>query len=240
MGGSQTLADQQIFYKKSESEEPRRIIFARHGQTEWNKEIRFQGKTNIQLTDQGRQQAHALAARLSSWPLEVIYTSPLDRAKFTAQSIAEKHKLTPIVLPELQEIDFAGWEGQSIPILDKEQHEIYARWRADPFFNPPAGAETWEKIHTRLTRAIKIFLDGSYKRIAVISHGGIMRALYAVFLGLNPHKVWNMDVSNCAMSGVEMRYGRPCLVFANDDMHVRAGEAGQNLPVWGDTYGVKL
>ena len=220
--------------------ERRRVIFARHGQTEWNKEIRFQGKTNVRLTDEGKRQAHALASRLSSWPLEVVYTSPLDRAVYTAQAIAERHKLEPVLLPELQEIDFASWEGQSIPVLDKEQHEAFSLWRADPFFNPPKGAETWEKLHTRLTRALKIILDTPYRRIAVVYHGGIMRALYAIFVGLNPHKVWNMDVSNCAMSGVELRYGRPCLVFANDDMQIRAGEAGQKLPVWGDTYGVKL
>ena len=223
-----------------DSNEPRRIIFARHGQTEWNKELRFQGKTNVQLTETGRQQAHALAERLSSWPLEVVYTSPLDRAKFTAYAIAERHNITPIELNELQEIDFASWEGQSIPLLKKEQHEAYARWRADPFFNPPKGAESWEHLHIRLTRAVKIILDGSQKRIAVVSHGGIMRAIYAVFLGLNPHKVWNMEVSNCAMSGVVMSNGRPCLAFTNDDMHVRAGEAGQKLPVWSDTYGVRL
>jgi broad specificity phosphatase PhoE len=162
----------------------------------------------------------------------VIYTSPLDRAVYTAQAIADRHELTPIMLPELQEIDFAGWEGRSIPELEREQHERYSLWRADPFFNPPPGAESWEKLYVRLSRAVKIFLDGSYRHIAVISHGGIMRALYAVFLGLNPHKVWNMDVSNCAMSGVEMRYGRPCLVFANDNLHVRGGGAGQKLPVW--------
>ena len=61
-----------------------------------------------------------------------------------------------------------------------------------------------------------------------------MRALYAIFCGLNPHKVWNMDVSNCAMSGVEMRHGRPCLVFANDDLHVRVPDLAGKLPVWGD------
>lgn len=213
---------------------PRRLIFARHGQTEWNKELRFQGKTNVQLTETGKLQAHALASRLSSWPLEVIYSSPLDRALFTASAIAERHGLEPIVLRELEEINFAVWEGQSIESLKKNQHEIFALWRADPFFNPPIGAETWEKIYSRLSRAIKIILDGPQKRIVVVSHGGIMRALYAVFLGLNPHKVWNMDVSNCAMSGVELRHGRPCLVFANDDMHVRAGKYGETLPVWGD------
>lgn len=156
---------------------------------------------------------------------------------FTAQAIADRHGISPIALPELQEIDFASWEGCSIPELDSQHHEAFSLWRADPFFNPPPGAETWEHLHTRLTRAVKVILDGTYTRIAVISHGGIMRALYAVFLGLNPHKVWNMEVSNCAMSGVEMRRGRPCLVFANDDMHIRAGEIGQKLPVWGEDHG---
>ena len=219
-----------------DNEEPLRIIFARHGQTEWNKEYRFQGRTNIKLTDTGKQQAESLAARLSSWPVEIIYTSPLDRALFTAKAIAKYHNIEPVILHELQEINFAGWEGQSITALEKDHHDIFARWRSDPFFNPPAGAETWEKIYTRLSRAVKIFLDGNYKRICVVSHGGIMRALYAVFTGLNPHKVWNMDVSNCAISGVEMRHGRPCLVFANDDLHIRAGTLGEKLPVWGESY----
>lgn len=219
-----------------DNEEPRRVIFARHGQTEWNIEYRFQGRTNIKLTDTGKQQAKALAARLSSWPLEIIYTSPLDRALYTAREIAKYHDIEPVVLHDIQEIDFASWEGKSITALEREQHDLFSLWRSDPFFNPPKGAETWEKIYTRLSRAVKIFLDGNYKHIAVISHGGVMRALYAVFLGLNPHKVWNMDVSNCAMSGVEMRNGRPCLVFANDDLHIRAGELGRKLPVWGESY----
>ena len=218
----------------TENDQHRRIILARHGQTEWNMQYRFQGRTNTKLTEEGKRQAHALAARLSSWPPEIIYTSPLDRAYYTASAIAEYHNLTPVILPELEEINFAAWEGESIPQLQKEQSSTFSRWRSDPFFYPPDGAETWEKLYVRLSIAVKTFLQGSYKRIVVVSHGGVMRALYAVFLGLNPHKVWNMDVSNCAMSEVEMRHGRPCLVFANDDLHVRAGKLGENLPVWGE------
>ena len=216
--------------------EPRKIILARHGQTEWNKQARFQGRTNIQLTETGKSQAHSLAERLSSWPIDIIYTSPLDRARFTASAIGERHDLTPIDLPELEEINFGTWEGQSINALEHDQHEAFARWRADPFFNPPAGAETWEKLYARLSRAVKIFLEGSYNHIVVVSHGGIMRALYAVFVGLNPHKVWNMEVSNCAMSGIEIKFGRACLIFANDDLHIRAGKIGEKLPVWGESY----
>ena len=156
-------------------DEPRRIILARHGQTEWNLQYRFQGRTNVKLTETGKRQAHALAERLSSWPVEIVYTSPLDRAYYTAEAIAERHGLTPEILPELEEINFAGWEGESIPGLEKEQHAAFAAWRSDPFFYPPEGAETWEKLYARLSRAVKTFLGGDYKRIVVVSHGGIMR-----------------------------------------------------------------
>ena len=216
----------------TDPEPVRRIVLARHGQTEWNQERRFQGNTDTPLNDAGREQARALARRLSSWPVEIVYSSPLQRALYTASALAEPHGLRPVVLPELCEVDFADWEGRSIPALMKEREDAFARWRADPFFNPPPGAETWEGIRVRLSRAVELILEREQRRIVVVSHGGIVRALYAVLAGLDPHKVWNMDVSNCAISGVELRQGRPCLVFANDDLHVRAGEAGARLPVW--------
>ena len=96
----------------ADSAELTRVIFARHGQTEWNLQVRFQGKTDVQLTDTGKQQAHALAERLSSWPLEAVYTSPLSRALYTADAVAQRHNLTPIILPELQEINFASWRSE--------------------------------------------------------------------------------------------------------------------------------
>ena len=220
-------------------DEKRRIILARHGQTEWNLQYRFQGRTDIKLTETGKCQAQALALRLSSWPVEIVYTSPLERAYYTAEAVAKRHNLTPVILPELEEINFASWEGESISGLEKNQHSVFSAWRSDPFFYPPDGAETWEKLYARISRAVKIFLGGDYKRIVVISHGGIMRALYAVFVGLNPHKVWNIEVSNCSMSGIEMRRGRPTLIFTNDDLHIRAGEIGEKLPVWPGENNIK-
>lgn len=216
----------------SAQEPGRRIVLARHGQTDWNQERRFQGKTDTPLNDVGKGQAHALADRLASWPLEAIYTSPLERAMYTASAIAERHGLQPVPLPELHEIDFAEWEGLSIPRLGAERKEDFARWRGDPFFNPPPGAESWEEISARLSKALSFILGEPYRRIVIVSHGGIMRALYAVLVGLDPHTVWSLEVSNCAISGVEQRQGRMRLAFSNDDLHIRAGEAGRRLPVW--------
>ena len=210
----------------------RRVVLVRHGQTEWNEARRFQGKTDISLSDVGRRQAQALAERLSSWRAEAVYSSPLSRALDTARAVAERHGLVPAVLEELHEVDFAGWEGLSIPGLKEERREDFMRWREDPFFNPPPGAEGWEDIRLRLERAVGKILAGPETRIVVVSHGGVMRALYSVLVGFDPHRVWNMDVTNCAMTGVELRNGRACIRFANDDLHVRGGRAGRTLPVW--------
>lgn len=213
-----------------------KIILARHGQTEWNKEYRFQGRTNVNLTEEGKKQAHSLSARLLGWKPEVVYTSPLDRALYTAAEIARPHNLEPVIIPELEEINFGTWEGMSIPSLKDEESEIYSKWRNDPFFNMPEGAETWEDISRRLTRAAEIMLEGNYTRIVAVSHGGVMRALYAVMLGLNPHKTWNIEVSNCSVSGIEIAGGQKYLSFLNDYLHVAAGKTGENLPLWGEIY----
>ena len=211
---------------------PCRIILARHGQTQWNLEMKFQGQTNTQLTQTGKLQAAALAERLSNWDFEVVYSSPLDRALYTATQIASKKNLEPVILPELEEINFGCWEGASIPSIKEQNNEKFARWRADPFFNVPDKAEHWENIQKRLSKAIEFVLNSNYKNIVMVSHGGIIKALYAVFLGLDLHKTWGMDVSNCSISGIEMRNGRACLAFSNDDLHIRS--SFKNLPVWGE------
>ena len=214
---------------------PCRLILARHGQTEWNKEWKFQGHTNTNLTETGKLQAALLAKRLENWNFDVVYSSPLERALFTAKEITKSRNFEPIILPELQEINFGSWEGQSIHSLENNNNEIFSRWRADPFFNPPEGAETWQQISDRLSKAINFVLSSNHKNIILVSHGGIIRALHAVLLGFNPHKTWNIDVSNCSITGIEIRNGRACLAFSNDDLHIRAKiNDFKNLPVWGE------
>ena len=143
----------------SNTQPVRRIILARHGQTEWNLDFKFQGKTDVNLTETGKLQAKALAHRLSSWDFEIIYSSPLSRAMYTSNEIAKNKNIDVIPLPELQEINFGSWEGHSIEKLRQEQRALFSKWRADPFFNMPPGAESWEKLYTRLERAVKIFMS---------------------------------------------------------------------------------
>ena len=98
-----------------------RFYLIRHGETDWNKGGRYQGCTNIQLNDAGREQARLLGERFKFLPLDVVYVSPLDRAVATAAPLAAAHGLTPIQDAHFREINFGEWEGHTIAELKVER-----------------------------------------------------------------------------------------------------------------------
>ena len=208
-----------------------RLLLIRHGQTEWNRQYRFQGRENVPLTEEGKRQAHNLALRMKNNPPETVYSSPLDRALYTACEIASYCGKKPVIMPELEEINFGEWEGKSIASIESENPDAFNRWRTDPFFNPPEGGEAWPEISSRLKRAFDVMISSGCKDIAAVTHGGVMRAMYAVIFGLDPHHTWYMDVANCGVSGIEIVGGRCYLSFMNDSHHLNGG-AGITLPFW--------
>jgi alpha-ribazole phosphatase/probable phosphoglycerate mutase len=96
----------------------------------------------------------------------------------------------------------------------------------------PEGAETWESIRARAQRAMEVVFREEGKRILVVSHGGIMMALFSVLLSLDPHTVWNLKTANCALNGIEVREDQTLLAFSNDVLHLKEDLAGVALPVW--------
>jgi broad specificity phosphatase PhoE len=102
---------------------------------------------------------------------------------------------------------------------------------ADPFFNIPEGAETWDALRERVAAAARVILDSGHERVAVVSHGGITRVLFVILLSFDPHSVWNIRVGNCALSGIEAVEKQMTLVFSNDDFHLRCPPESAP-PVW--------
>jgi alpha-ribazole phosphatase/probable phosphoglycerate mutase len=206
----------------------------RHGRTEWNDARRFQGKSDIPLNETGLIQAEKTAKRLASWPLDAVYTSPLTRALRTASVIAAPHSKEPIVLEDLAEVDFGEWESLYIDGIRRENVGLLRAWLKDPFFHMPNGSETWDSLLARVGRAARVLLDSPHRHIAVVSHGGVIRALYVSLLGLDPHTVWNLRMSNCALSGIEVREYETSLAFSNDELHLKEIDMPANsaLPVW--------
>src|SRR5687768_16876002 len=87
------------------------LLLARHGETDWNRELRIQGSSDIALNDLGRDQARALAEELAELALDAIYSSDLRRARETAEAVAAQHGLDVRLDPRLRERAFGSWEG---------------------------------------------------------------------------------------------------------------------------------
>ena len=162
------------------------ILIARHGQSDWNQERRWQGHADRPLTDRGREQAQALADRLSHIELDAVYSSDLQRARDTAAVVAESQGLELRQLPDLREVDVGSWSGLTRAEAEERFPEGFARWR-DGYPGWKDG-ETYEAMTDRVLRAVgKIAAEHESGRVLVVSHGGPIRAMHAAALGLDVH-----------------------------------------------------
>ena len=205
----------------------KKMLLVRHGKTDWNVEVRFQGSTDIPLNDIGYQQALKTAARLKSWQDAAIYSSPLKRAMQTAEAISGGAPVTP--LEGFTEINFGDWEGSRVSDIRAKDKEALEAWHRDGFFSIPENAETWDQINERVSQALSVCLPKDDERIIIVAHGGILRAIMINLLQLDPHTAWRLAVYNCSISAVDICRGINNLVFLNDTTHLNT-ESGADVP----------
>ena len=162
------------------------ILIARHGQSDWNQEKRWQGHADRPLTERGREQAQALADRLAHIELDAVYSSDLRRARDTAAVVAGSQGLELRQLPDLREVDVGSWSGLTRAEAEERFSEGFARWR-DGYPGWKDG-ETYEAMTDRVLGAVdEIAAEHEGGRVLVVSHGGPIRAIHAAALGLDVH-----------------------------------------------------
>ena len=162
------------------------ILIARHGQSDWNQERRWQGHADRPLTERGREQAQTLAARLAHIDLDAVYSSDLRRARDTGAVVAESQGLELRQLPDLREVDVGSWSGLTRAEAEARFPEGFARWR-DGYPGWKDG-ETYEAMTDRVLQAVEqIASEHDGGRVLVVSHGGPIRAMHAAALGLDVH-----------------------------------------------------
>jgi broad specificity phosphatase PhoE len=158
------------------------ILLARHGETDWNREGRFQGHADPPLNELGRTQAAALAAELSGVELAALYSSPLRRALETAEIIGAPHGVEPVAVETLREIDVGSWQGLTRTEIEARFPEQFARW-----LDYGQGWEDGERYDELGRRVVATLLelaaahDG--QRILAVTHGGPIRAAFAFAAG---------------------------------------------------------
>jgi broad specificity phosphatase PhoE len=198
-----------------------RILLARHGQTEWNAVRRFQGSSDVGLSEVGRGQAEALARAVGGRRLAAVYTSPLRRAVETAEVVVRERDLPLTVLPELAEFGLGEWEGRTVDEIRGRDGDPYQRWIQAPLDHPPPGSETLPELSARVRGAVDRItreyrgLDGNAD-VLVVAHGGVISVYACHLLGMSLNFLWRLRLDNCSLTTV----APPRLLSINDTRHL--------------------
>ncbi|HEX5468411.1 MAG TPA: histidine phosphatase family protein [Gaiellaceae bacterium] len=193
------------------------VYLARHGESDWNVERRWQGHADRPLTERGREQARALAERLEGVELEAVYASDLRRAWETAQQVAGARGLEVVQLPELREVHVGSWSGLTRDDCAARFPEAFERWCAGG--SGWDDGETYEEMAERVVAAIRaLAAQHPEGTILVVSHGGPIRAVHAHALGV--------DIATHRRSGPVEPNARLSTVSVEGDRIVRVGDPG--------------
>src|SRR5712671_1333806 len=208
-----------------------RIFLVRHGATVLTAEDRFAGATDVELSEEGREQVRRLATRLAGENIKAIFASPLGRTVETGQILAEPHGLEVQKRDGLREISHGRWEQMTRKEVDQAFPEEAAAWEKDPYTFAPLGGESGLAVTARaLPALIELVRDHPGENILVVSHKATIRLLLSSLLGFDPRRHRdNLDQKPAALNIVDFRDAtRARLTLFNDTSHY--DKAGSGIP----------
>ena len=178
------------------------LIVIRHGETDWNRQHRFQGQIDVPLNGIGREQAERLAARLAGETIDVLLCSDLQRARATADALARARGHGLRVEPLWREQSFGVLEGLDVPTIRARHADLWARWvRHEADYALPQGGESNQAFHDRVMRALQAAVAAhAGRRIVVVTHGGVLDMLWRHAQGLPLHGPRTCDIPNTGIN----------------------------------------
>ena len=199
---------------------PRRVLFVRHGETDWNRQQILQGSRDVPLNEAGRQQALAFARRIHGWPVDALYSSDLSRAWETAGILGHSLNLEPRSSFAWREMDLGVWSG-----LDLEQikmrfpEQMAALDRGEDISR--GGGETWAQLQARTVDELeRLSARHAGQVVLVISHGLTLKAILGHLIGLPFEYLDRLATGgNMGLSIVQYQGGVPRLTLLNDTSH---------------------
>ena len=205
-----------------------RVFLIRHGATLLTAEDRFAGATDVELSEEGREQAGRLAERLSTERMTAVYSSPLGRTVETARIIAQPHGLEVVRQEGLREISHGRWEQMTRREVQEAFPEEVAAWEEDPYTFAPVGGESGLAVTARaLPVLLEIVRTHGEGCVAVVSHKATIRLLLSSLLGFDPRRYRdNLDQKPAALNIVDFRgtmHAR--LTLFNDTSHYTSAQS---------------
>ncbi|HET6386029.1 MAG TPA: histidine phosphatase family protein [Armatimonadota bacterium] len=203
------------------------IYLVRHGETDWNREMRLQGHSDTPLNLLGREQAACLTGRLRSLLPAALYSSDLCRSTETARIalFADRAGLDDgccRITPALRERHFGEWEGLTRQEIEERSPDLYRRWIArEPGFCYP-GAESHQQLRARVAAILeRLVQEHGGERVILFSHGGAILSAIGYALGTSADTRLPITLANASLSAICHAEGRWSLAFVNDTCHAQ-------------------
>ncbi|MEO0377051.1 MAG: histidine phosphatase family protein [Cyanobacteria bacterium P01_A01_bin.17] len=208
-----------------------RVLLVRHGETEWNRQKRFQGQIDIPLNENGKRQGGQAAEFLKDVKIDAAVSSSLSRPKETAEIILQHHpEITLATTDGLKEIGHGEWEGLYEQEIETNYPGMLKQWQEQPetVQMPGDGGESLEQVWERAIAAwneIVAKYSGTDTPVTVLvsAHDAVNKAILCHVVGLGPDAFWNFKQGNGAVSVIDYPNGvesRPVLTAANITVHL--------------------
>jgi len=198
-----------------------KLILARHGETLWNVEKIYRGRTDVSLDEAGIRQAELLGKYLSNWELEAIYSSPLSRALDTANIIASYQKVGVQVAEGLIDFDYGEWQSLSEQDAKRLYPALHNEWHNNPHKVRMPSGESLEDVRRRAIKVVNDVISQYQGSVVLVSHRVVNKVLICSLLGLDNSYFWNIKQDVGGITIFNYIDGRFVLTRHNDTSHLK-------------------
>ena len=198
------------------------IYLVRHGQTAWNKEEIFRGRTDIPLNENGLRQADLVGEYLRGSNIDVVYSSPLARARETARSVAQVFSLKVLPLEGINDMSFGKWEGLPLKEVQTHDRDLFEQWRKEPHRVRLPGGESLDEVRIRAMAALEdVIRSHTGKNLVLVSHRVVIKVILCGILGIDNSHFWQIAQDAAAINLIKFREGIYVLSLLNEACHLK-------------------
>ncbi|MDA8128950.1 MAG: alpha-ribazole phosphatase family protein [Betaproteobacteria bacterium] len=191
------------------------VDLMRHGEPVGGR--RYRGQVDDPLSEKGWAQMRAAVGDAAPW--DAVVSSPLQRCRAFAETLADRHRL-PLTLDErLMEVGFGAWEGRTAAEIEQDAPGALARFKSDPVNARPQGAEPLAAFHARVAAALDtIRARHGGQHVLLVGHAGVIRMAFAWALAMPLEHAYRIEVANAGLTRLRLDGDRASLVFHGGDL----------------------
>jgi len=198
------------------------ILLVRHGETAWNREKIFRGVYDVPLNENGRAQARHLARALAARRVDVAYSSPLSRARETAEIALAPHGIQALTHAGLLDFNYGQWTGLRDDVVAQRWPEEHARWTTEPHLAHPPEGDTLGAVFERAFGCVEALVrEHKGRTVALFAHRVVNKLLVLGMLRLGLERFPYIRQDNCCVNEFEWAAGEYVVVSLNDVSHIR-------------------